>query len=112
MRDGDEMNGKEILALPMQPNDSGATSVRGYLVALLLEVWQEQEGFSGKRPFGNSGWSADLWRPLIQAGLIPSASIKIEDGSGYHEIVTDDWRKTSAEADELIFSAIEALREA
>jgi hypothetical protein len=30
----------------------------------------EGEGFDGKRPFGNSGWDSDLFKPLIKAGLV------------------------------------------
>lgn len=71
------MNGKEILELPMGPNDADAPTVRGYFVKLLDELLTKGEGFSGKRPFGNSGWEYDLYLPLIQAGAIPG---KIEDG--------------------------------
>lgn len=60
----------QVLDLPMDDNDSGTNSIRGYLVALLAELWQQQEGFSGKRPFGNSGWDWDLMRPLVKAGFI------------------------------------------
>lgn len=73
------MSPKEILALEMQENDSEATTVGGYLIALLRELWREQEGFSGKRPFGNSGWEYDLARPLIVAGVIDGAL----DSDGY-----------------------------
>lgn len=45
-------------------------SIREYLHALLTELWREGEGFSGKRPFGNSGWEYDLYKPLIVAGVI------------------------------------------
>lgn len=62
--------GAEILALPMQDNDSGADTIRGYLIALLIELWREGEGFSGKRPFGNSSWEWDLYEPLVKAGVI------------------------------------------
>lgn len=60
----------EILDTPMEPNDSGATTVRGYLIALLAAVWEHGEDFSGKRPFGNSGWTWDLYGALVKAGHI------------------------------------------
>jgi hypothetical protein len=44
--------------------------VRGYLVALLAQLWREGQGFSGKRPFGTSAWQHDLLDPLIKQGLI------------------------------------------
>jgi hypothetical protein len=54
------MTGKQILALKMGPNDADAETVRDYLKALLSKVVEEGEEFSGKRPFGNSGWEDDL----------------------------------------------------
>jgi hypothetical protein len=45
-------------------------SIREYLHALLDRLWDEGESFSGKRPFGNSGWEYDLYKPLIVAGVI------------------------------------------
>jgi hypothetical protein len=54
-------------------------TVRDYLRELLLTLWVEQEGFSGKRPFGNSGWQREIYMPLIKAGFIPGKL----DGDGY-----------------------------
>jgi hypothetical protein len=90
---------QEILGMELGPNDSGASTVRGYLVALLRELWREGEGFSGKRPFGNSSWEYDLYPPLIKAGLIRGKL----DEDGYIEDV-DDKR-----GDELIAAAIASL---
>jgi len=45
-------------------------TVREYLHKLLETLWIEGEGFSSKRPFGNSGWENDLIIPLVQAGFI------------------------------------------
>ena len=65
------MDGKAILDLPMQKNDAKAKTVRDYFKALLLKLWKEEEGFTGKRPFGNSGWqSHDLGKTLIKAGVV------------------------------------------
>lgn len=58
------MTGEDVLALPMPDNDAGAATVREYLQALLLVLWMEEEGFSGKRPFGNSGWQGELENAL------------------------------------------------
>ena len=62
------MTPRETLLLPMRPNDSGALTVGGYLQALLTELWREGEGFSGKRPFGNSGWEYELYQAVIAGG--------------------------------------------
>lgn len=59
-----------VLDLPLRGNIEGATTIREYLCNLLLTLWDEGEGFSGKRPFGNSGWDYDLLEPLLKAGLI------------------------------------------
>lgn len=58
-------------------------SIREYLCELLLVLWAEGEGFSGKRPFGNSGWEHDLYKPLIKAKLVPGEL----DEDGYLETV-------------------------
>lgn len=76
-----------VLSCPLEENDSGAYTVKGYLKALLFTLWDEDEGFSGKRPFGNSGWECDLTEPLIVNKLA----------------------QTNSEAKKLIFKAIQAL---
>lgn len=91
----------QVLACPMDPttNDAGASTVRGYLVRLLTELWTEQDGFSGKRPFGNSSWDLELYKALIQAGLLEG----VVDEDGYVDSVDRD------AGDELVHAAIEAL---
>jgi hypothetical protein len=61
---------EQILALELPANDSGATTVRGYLIELLRVLWREEEGFSGKHPFGNSGWAYDVYEPMVRAGWV------------------------------------------
>jgi len=61
---------QEILALSMGENDAGAKTIREYLVCLAEACFLEGEGFSGKRPFGNSGWERELYLPLVKAGVI------------------------------------------
>lgn len=92
---------QQVLALPMQENDAGAATIRDYLIALLATLWNEKDGFSGKRPFGNSDWGGDLVIALIQGGLIDGAV----DEDGYLESCDDD------AAEELIAVAIWALGE-
>ena len=45
-------------------------SVRGFMYELLKELWTEFEGFSGKRPFGNSGWEYWVYTVMIKEGII------------------------------------------
>jgi len=90
---------QQVLDLPLLDNDSGASTVRGYLVALLAELWREEERFSGKRPFGNSSWQYDVYLPMIRAGWVEGAL----DEDGYVD------RCDTKAADALIVAAIEAL---
>lgn len=93
---------QELLDLPLPGNDSGADTVRGYLVALLAELWREGEGFSGKRPFGNSGWQYDLYGPMVKAGIVPGTLD--EDG-----FLDDLPRESERKASELVAAAIASL---
>lgn len=96
------MDGKAVLDIPMDENDGDAKTVREYLQALLRRLWVEGEGFSGKRPFGNSGWEHDVAFALVKAGAIPG-SIDEE----YGEATYDDREALSA-----VLDAIDALGEA
>lgn len=88
-----------VLATPMGYNDAGAATVAQYLAILLDTVWDEGEAFSGKRPFGSSGWHHEVYRALAAAGHI--AATEDPDG-GYTEMDTDT-------ADQLIRDAIRTL---
>lgn len=69
----------EILQLKIGDCDAGKDlTIKGYLHALLMRVWERGEEFSGKRPFGNSGWEYDLYVPLIKNGVV--AGTLDEDG--------------------------------
>ena len=46
-------------------------SIRNYLKKLLTTLLVEQDEFSGKRPFGNSGWIYDIMACLISHKIIP-----------------------------------------
>lgn len=96
-----EHDGIAVLNVPMDDADSGAKSIKQYLKLLLERVWQEEESFSGKRPFGNSGWSYDLYKPLVIAGMVEGEII-----DGFLEILSDESKR---EADLLIFDVIDAL---
>jgi len=89
-----------VLNCRMPPgNDAGAETIRDYLKALLAELWREKERFGGKRPFGNSGWEADVYIALIIGGFVEGSV----DEDGYYEDCDE------AAADALIASAIQAL---
>lgn len=91
--------GEQILDVQMGTNDAEAATIRDYLKQLLLTLWEKGERFSGKRPFGNSGWDMDIYAALVKAGVIEGDLD--EDGFVNH--------CDAKNGDELIFSAIEAL---
>lgn len=95
------MTPQEALDVPMDPerNDAAASSVREYLAVLLGTLWEEAEGFSGKRPFGNSSWKWEVHEALVRAGAVPG----MFDEDGY--LTTLD--KTAA--DGLVAAAIEVM---
>jgi hypothetical protein len=90
---------EDVLNTVMGNNDANAGTIREYLIELLAELWREQEGFSGKRPFGNSGWEYELYKPLIEAGHVDGGL----DEDGYI-----DWIDTDV-AELLIAKAIRSL---
>lgn len=92
--------GRTVLDVPMAENDSGANTIRGYLKKLLATLWEEGEGFDGKRPFGNSSWESDLEAALVKAGLVKG--VVDEDGDTY------DVDEKAARS--LIFEAISELQ--
>lgn len=53
------------LALPIEHQDfSKIVTLREILTDLLITVWIDEEGFSGKRPWGNSSWQYDITEAL------------------------------------------------
>jgi hypothetical protein len=95
----DGITGAQVLAVSLPENDVDAATIRDYLIALLSTVWREEQDFSGKRAFGNSGWQYDVYTGLANAGLIEAKF----DEDGY----LDDWDRVAADA--LVQKAIAAL---
>ena len=96
------MTNEEILNLPMQRNDADADTIRDYLKALLRLVWVENEGFNGKRPFGNSGWEREIAETLVINNLA-NGNITIYDG--FTEVDNIDWKSV----DEIVLRLIDSL---
>lgn len=65
-----EPSAEEILNLKLGYNDAHASTVREFMRKLLVKMWDEGEGFSGKKPFGNSGWEQPITLAMIRAKLI------------------------------------------
>lgn len=53
-------------------------TVREFFNELLLKLWDEQDGFSGKRPFGNSCWYIPVMEALGKAGAFPATVTESE----------------------------------
>lgn len=74
--------------MPHSDLDDG-TTLRTYFKALLATLWREDEGFSGKRPFGNSGWTYDIYGALVSGGFVEG--VLDEDGcpEAFDDLVAD-----------------------
>jgi len=48
----------------------GYISLREFFCNLLVKLWDDPCGFSGKRPYGNSDWDEPVYAALIKAGII------------------------------------------
>ena len=60
-----------VLDLKFKSNDLGKkVTIRQFFFELMKTLWIEQDDFSGKRPFGNSGWDWDLISCLVKNKLI------------------------------------------
>lgn len=88
-----------VLDIPLGENDADAATIRDYLKAQLRTLWAEGESFSGKRPFGNSGWEYDFDAALVKANRVAGAI----DEDGDCDVAGRD------EVERLINGAIEAL---
>lgn len=89
---------QEVLQATVESADVGTMTVKNYLILLLETLWEEKDGFSGKRPFGSSGWEFDLYAALMRAGLVDGGY-----DDSYIEILDRDT------CDRLIRQAIESL---
>ena len=76
------MTHQEMLDYRTFFGDCDATTLREYFRALLITLWKDGEGFSGKRPFGNSGWDSDVYLALVEMGAV-KGEILNDDGCRY-----------------------------
>lgn len=93
---------KDVLNIKFDSDPFGEISIKGYLLSLLKELWVKKDRFSGKRPFGDSGWEYELYECLAVNNVI-NADITEEDGAVH------DYNKL--EADVVILNCIEDLLE-
>lgn len=100
MKKPTQTNIEKALALKFSSDAfSGKKTIREYMRVMLRTIWIEGEGFSGKRPFGNSGWDYEVIRPLVVAELVPGQL----DCDGYLE----DFDRQDADA--LVLALIDEI---
>jgi len=86
-----------VLDLKFKSEDLGKkVTIRQFFFELMKIFWYDPEGFSGKRPFGNSGWDSDLIICLVKNKLIKGKL----DEDGYLE----DY--SNKECDQFVMSKI------
>lgn len=93
------MTHKEMLDYHSFFSDCDATTLREYFHTLLLMLWVEGEGFSSKRPFGNSGWDNDVYLALVEMKAVKGV-IHREDG--YSELEDCDYGKANKLVEKLL----------
>jgi hypothetical protein len=70
-------------------SELGELSFRDYFRELLCAVISEGERFSGKRPFGNSGWFHELAEGLGKAGLVDDIDDSAKVGDALLKMIAD-----------------------
>ena len=88
------------LELRLDSDAGNNITIRQYLFELLNTLWGEGESFSGKRPFGNSGWEYELFTPLVKSGFISGS---YDDEYGIDDI---DKKEANAFVGKLIAAAL------
>lgn len=61
-------------------DDSDTTTFRELFHDMLFCVLAQGEGFSGKRPYGNSSWQCNLDHALVDMGVVKGKITRDEDG--------------------------------
>lgn len=94
-----KVNPKALDAIVNLGSDEEMT-IREYLQQLLYDLWWQGEGFSSKRPFGNSGWQIDLTHTLVRGGFVEGHMILDKDG--YLHVTSHDYEAAHKYISELI----------
>ena len=81
----------DILELKFYSDDLNEdVTIREFMQRLLITLFEEMDGFSGKRPFGNSGWDEDLIKCLVQNHVITG---KLDTDGYLEEYDNDEYAK-------------------
>jgi hypothetical protein len=88
-------------------SDAGSQlTVREYFRELLDTLWEHKEGFSGKRPFGNSGWEYEVHSALAKAGFVDLGNWD-EECQGFEMATTEQHEAADTYCRQLIKRALE-----
>jgi hypothetical protein len=78
----------DALDLKFYDGDSGSMmTIRDYFKLQLSTLWERNESFSGKYPFGNSGWFSVLAGVLIQHHCIPGKIDEDDSDEDFIEVL-------------------------
>ena len=67
---------EQILELKFDSSDfAKEVTIREYLIALLSMLWVEQEEFDSKRSYGNSDWTSDIEKVLLENGFVKTGKL-------------------------------------
>lgn len=72
-----------------EPDTRDEMTIREYFRLLLTTLWEEGEGFSGKRPLGNSGWEYNLQQVLVENGCVAGEIERFEEDDEVYVEVND-----------------------
>jgi len=93
-------NTKDLCNLNMpEGNEACVPTLGDYLASLLTELWREKENFSGKRPFGNSGWDYFVYICFHNAGII---SLTLDEFGDIETLDSDQEQKADLIIESLI----------
>lgn len=92
----------EILLTKLDTNDAKASTIGQFLAKLTKTVWIEEEGFSGKRPFGNSGWKGPIIHALILEGHLQG---ELDEDGYIEDYSTTEFNALMAPVFELLHNA-------
>lgn len=89
------MTKQEMLEIEVEDSEGDKCTIREYLQQLLLHLWDDPESFSGKKPFGDSGWEFDLYHALVKAKVVKGELDEddnvedIDDPKAAHKIIRE-----------------------
>ena len=88
---------KDIQTFLNMPGADGEATWKDWIIEVLLTLVAEGEGFSGKRPLGNSGWedclAADL--TIINPKIALQGTGKRNEDGGIDEDFEADWERVN-----------------